>query len=39
MSLILFLIHHSETVPNSKTTEFQTTTEMWLSKDFKIKIK
>ena len=30
------LIHHFETVPNSK--KLQTTTEMWLLKDFKIQI-
>ena len=30
------LIHHFETVPNSK--KQQTTTEMWLVKDFKIQI-
>ena len=30
------LIHHFETIPNSKT--LQTTTEMWLLKDFKIQI-
>ena len=35
-SLTHSLIHHSETVPNSK--ELQMTTEMWLSKDFKIQI-
>ena len=34
--LILSLIHHFETIPNSK--ELQTTTEMWLLKDFKIQI-
>ena len=32
----LSLIHHFETVPNSK--KLQTTTEMWLLKDFKIQI-
>ena len=30
------LIHHFETVPNSK--KLQTTTEVWLVKDFKIQI-
>ena len=30
------LIHHFETVPNSK--KLQTTTEMWLLKDFKVQI-
>ena len=30
------LIHHFETVPNSK--KLQTTTEMWLLKDFEIQI-
>ena len=30
------LFHHFETVPNSK--KLQMTTEMWLLKDFKIKI-
>ena len=30
------LLHHFETVPNSK--KMQTTTEMWLLKDFKMKI-
>ena len=34
--LKLSLIHHFETVPNSK--KLQTTTEMWLLKDFKIHI-
>ena len=30
------LTHHFETIPNSK--KLQTTTEMWLLKDFKIQI-
>ena len=36
LKLIHSLIHHFETVPNSK--KLQTTTEMWLLKDFKIQI-
>ena len=33
-SLTHSLVHHSETVPNSK--KLQTTTELWLLKDYKI---
>ena len=35
-TLAHFLIHHIETIPNSK--KLQTSTEMWLLKDFKIQI-
>ena len=35
-SLTHFLIHHFETIPNSM--KLQTTTEIWLLKDFKIQI-
>ena len=36
LALAHFLIHHFEAVTNSK--KLQTTTEMWLLKDFKIRL-